>query len=260
MKALGHRIVLKLRQGVRAFLRHLGFAYFRLVIRGTEQIPASGPAILAGNHPNVLDGILLLIVSPRPVRFLVTEEMFFHPLLHWSFVLMDCIPVYRSRSHNGDALRAAVEALERGDVIGIFPEGTTADRGRVREIRRGVGLLALKTGAPVVPFGVAGSYELFPPERKVPRPGTIAMSFGRPQRLPVCSREVVPEAELTAALGGIRSAILTEAASAEAVPATFVPPWWKRLQIAAASLLVVPMSGALTLTAPPNLEPAARHG
>ena len=99
----------------------------------------------------------LLIVSPRPVRFLVAEELFFHPFLHWIFAGMGCIPVYRTQTNNGDALRAAVAALERGEVIGIFPEGTTSDLGRMRSVKRGVGLLALRTGAPIVPFGVWGS-------------------------------------------------------------------------------------------------------
>ena len=63
-------------------LRQLGFAYFRLDVSGLDQIPSRGPAVIAGNHPDILDGILLLVVSPRRVRFLVAEEMFFRGLLY----------------------------------------------------------------------------------------------------------------------------------------------------------------------------------
>ena len=242
---------------VRWVLRQLGFAYFRLRLDGLEQIPATGPAILAGNHPSILDGILLLIVSPRPVRFLVAEELFFHPYLHWIFTGMGCIPVYRTKTHNGDALRAAVDALNRGEAIGIFPEGTTTDLGRMRAVKRGVGLLALRTGAPVVPVGIWGSAAAYPVGTRVPRPKPIAVSFAPPLRYALTLADPIPHEMLDRVLEDVRWEILRAMRWAmAALEAEARTRHWKPLHVACAGLIVLPLAGFLSLTANPRLDPA----
>ena len=246
---------------IRWILRHLGFAYFRLRISGLQHIPARGGAILAGNHPNILDGILLLIVSPRPVRFLVAEEMFFHPYLHGVFSGMGCIPVYRTRTNNGDVLHAAIEALERGEVIGIFPEGTTSDLGRMRAIRRGIGLLAMRTGAPVVPVGIWGSAEAYPAGTRLPRPRSMAIAFAPPVRYPRTSADPIPLALLNGVLDDVRWEILRAMRwAAVALEMERGARHWKPLQVACSALIVLPLAGFLSLTANPSLEPSLRHG
>lgn len=242
---------------VRFLLRQLGFAYFQLRVDGLQRIPERGPVILAGNHPNVLDGILLLIVSPRPVRFLVTEEMFFHPFLHWIFEGMGCIPVYRTRTNNGDALRAAVDALGRGEVIGIFPEGTTSDLGRMRTVKRGVGLLTLRTGAPVVPFGVWGSAEAYPTGTRLPRPRPITLTFAPLVSYGRTRAHPVPTELLQQVLEDVRSEILRPMQWAMAAHQSVVPRWpLKPTQVALSSCIVLPLAGLLSLTANPSLDPA----
>ena len=251
-----------LRQGwlfwsVRAVLRRLGFAYFRLTVDGVRHIPSRGPAILAGNHPNVLDGILLLIASPRPVRFLVAEEMFFHPCLHWLFEAFGCIPVYRTQTRNGDALRAAIAALEQGAVLGIFPEGTTYEGGQMRTLRRGVGLLALRTGAPVVPLGIVGSDEAYPSGTRLPNPGRIALVFAPAHVFSRTSVDVIPADHLGGVLEETRGAILGGLREARMASRCEPPPHvWKRLQVALAALIVLPLAGLLHATANPSLDPA----
>lgn len=241
----------------RFLLRQLSYAYFQLRVDGLHHIPARGPAILAGNHPNVLDGILVLIVSPRPVRFLVAEELFFHPFLHWIFEGMGCIPVYRTKANNGDALRAAVEALERGEVIGIFPEGTTAELGCLRTIKRGVGLLALRTGAPVVPFGVWGSAEAYPTGTRLPRPRPIALAFAPLVSYGRTTADPVPATLLQNVLDDVRSEILRPMQWAMAALGFRVPRWpLKPAQVALSACVVLPLAGFLSLTANPSLDPA----
>ena len=195
-------------RAVRWGLRQLAFAYFQLDVRGLEQIPRRGGVIVAGNHPNVLDGILLLIVSPRPVRFLVAEELYFHRHLHGIFRAMGCIPVYRTKTHNGDALRGAVAALQRGELLGIFPEGTTGFRGMMPRIKRGAALLALKTGCPVVPFAIQGTYEVYPPPQKVPRSGAIHIRFVEPVAYPAPTVDPLPEADVVLTMEDLRRRIL----------------------------------------------------
>ncbi len=242
-------------------LRQLGFAYFRLEINGLAHLPTRGPAIVAGNHPSVLDGILLLIASPRPVRFLVAEEFFFHPSLHWLFNGMGCIPVYRTRSNNGDALHAAVEALRRGEVIGIFPEGTTLDGGRLRIVRRGVGLLALRTGAPVVPFGICGSGAAFPEGARIPRPGRINLTVAPAVTYVRSTAHPVPAELLQRVLDDVRWEILRAIRWAEAAQEATTRVWQgKPIQVALASLVILPLSGFLSLTSNPSLDPVGQRG
>ncbi len=248
-------------RAVRWALRQLGFAYFRLNVSGLQFLPAQGPAIVAGNHPNVLDGILLLIASPRPVRFLVAEELYFHRYLHWAFHGMGCIPVYRTRSHNGDALHEAVAALQRGDVIGIFPEGTTAFLGDLRAIRLGVALLALRTGAPVIPLGFSGSAEAYPVGTRVPAPRRISLSFGPPMSYARTLAPTIPEEMIARTLEDIRWEIkrtMRWSASAQAVSAR--PRSWKPLQVALSAMVICPLASFLQATSNPGLDPVNRAG
>src|SRR3989338_2793985 len=119
----------------RSFLRCLVQGYFSIEVDGAERIPKESGVIIASNHPSVLDGVLLLALSPRPVRFLVAEDFYNHPLLNPLFKAFGCIEVYRTKTHNGGALRAAIAALKQGAVVGIFPEGTTHFGGTVPTIK-----------------------------------------------------------------------------------------------------------------------------
>jgi acyl-[acyl-carrier-protein]-phospholipid O-acyltransferase/long-chain-fatty-acid--[acyl-carrier-protein] ligase len=243
-------------RSTRWILRQLGFAYFRLSVSGLQHIPAQGAAIIAGNHPNVLDGILLLIASPRPVRFLVTEELFFHPYLHWLFCAMGCIPVYRTRAHNGDALRAAVAALNRGEVVGIFPEGTTSDLGRLRAIKLGVILLALRTGAPVVPLGIWGSAEAYPQGSRVPRPRPIALSFAPAVRYAKALAEIIPNELLDRTQEDIYLEMVRAMRwSMAALELDRRAQQWRAIRVALSAVVVLPLASFLQMTSRPSLEP-----
>jgi len=246
---------------VRWTFRQLGFAYFRLRVDGLDRIPSRGGVMLAGNHPNVLDGLLLLVVSPRRVRFLIAEDLYTHRYLHRFFKAMGMIPVSRTQTHNGEALRSAVEALERGEVLGIFPEGTTHFRGSMEQVKQGIALLALKTGVPVVPFGIQGSFEAFPEGARFPRPRTISLRFEAPVRYPQIHLAQIPEADVAQTLEHIRLRIL-EAMQAIGLQAPWrptVPQWLKELQIALSGLIVLPLAGFLSCTANPSLDPHDRR-
>ena len=272
---------------VRWLFRRLVFGFLQLDVRGLAQIPREGGLIIAGNHPSVLDGILLFAVSPRPVRFLVAEDLYTHRYLHPFFTLFGCIPVYRTipppatgplgrvrrgrtlptahmagggtKTHNGDALRAAVAALEAGEVIGIFPEGTIHDRGAMQQVKRGVALLALKTGCPVVPLAVRGSAEAFPDGARVPRPCAVSMRFETPIAYPKAALDPIPEEDVLRALEQIRRSILAalQMTSIRA-PGRARPAWIKPLRVALCSVVVLPLTSFLTLTANPSLDPVRK--
>ena len=244
---------------IRFIFRRLAFAYLHLEVRGLEHIPSQGGAIIAGNHPSVLDGVLLLAVSPRPVRFLIAEDLYYHRYLHWFFTVLECIPVYRTKTHNGDALRAAVSALQQGALLGIFPEGTIHFQGSMQQVKRGVALLALKTGLPVVPLAIQGSCEAFPDGARVPRPRIVQMYFDTPKAYPKTTHDPIPNDQVVQVLEGIRQDILKtiDAIAHELLP-WFIPRWVKEIQIVVAGLVIWPLAGFLTLTSNPSLDPVKK--
>jgi 1-acyl-sn-glycerol-3-phosphate acyltransferase len=157
--------------------------WFALSVEGLEHLPASGPYILAANHHNYLDGIVLAVALPRPIAFLVMPRVWRATPLHpWLHRRIGSIPLALDGSDVG-GLRGALRALDDGRVVGIFPEGPFSVRGRLEPGRPGVGLLALRAGVPVVPAGIGGTYQALVGRRGyLPRRHPLAVRFGPPRR------------------------------------------------------------------------------
>ncbi|HEX8099692.1 MAG TPA: lysophospholipid acyltransferase family protein [Actinomycetota bacterium] len=151
---------------------------------GLENIPADGPAIIAANHQSFLDDLLLPLVVPgRKVVFLAKAEYFDKWYLRWFFKGANVIPVRReSKSAAENALRAGVQALGEGQLVGIFPEGTRSPDGRLYRGKTGVARMALEARVPVIPAALIGTFELMPYDRKVPKAGKTEVRFGQPLR------------------------------------------------------------------------------
>jgi 1-acyl-sn-glycerol-3-phosphate acyltransferase len=158
-----------------ATARALAHVLGRVEMRGLDNVPATGPVILAVNHRDFLDGPLLFGFVPRPVSFLVKTEAFTRL---WTPMLQGTgqIPVVRHRPDFA-AVRLSMRLLDGGGVIGIFPEGARGD-GLVKIARPGVGYLALRTGAQVVPVACHGTDSLM--HRKSVRRPTVLVTFGEP--------------------------------------------------------------------------------
>lgn len=119
-------------------------------------LPAAGGVLVASNHVSGLDPLLLLAASPRPLRFLIAREQYERWWLRWLFRAVGCIPVERTRNPRA-ALYAAREALERGEVVALFPHGRIhLDHHPPTPLKRGIVLLARMTGAPILPVRVEG--------------------------------------------------------------------------------------------------------
>jgi 1-acyl-sn-glycerol-3-phosphate acyltransferase len=141
----------------RAFLQPCFHLYFRLSRVGREHIPAEGPVILASNHRSFLDPFVIAIMARRPIYFVAKKELFlFHPVVSWYLSALGAFPIDRGASDR-DAMATAKAILERGEVVLMFPEGTRVRPGALGRPKRGVGRLALETGAPVVPVAVIGT-------------------------------------------------------------------------------------------------------
>jgi 1-acyl-sn-glycerol-3-phosphate acyltransferase len=157
--------------------------WFDLRVEGLEHLPPSGPYLIAANHHNYLDGVVLGVTVPEPISFLVMPRVWratpLHPMFHRN---IRSIPIDLERTDVG-ALRRALQALQEGRVVGIFPEGPFSVRGRLEPGLPGVALLALRSGVPVVPAGIHGTYEALAGRRGyVPRCVPLGVRFGPARR------------------------------------------------------------------------------
>jgi 1-acyl-sn-glycerol-3-phosphate acyltransferase len=134
---------------------------YRIRRLGTDLVPASGPAVLAANHESVLDPLFLATVTPRPIRYLTRADLFRYPVLGGLLRALGGIPV-RREGDMGRAADAGLDALARGEVVGIFPQATCLPY-RDRPFRRGAARLALAGGAPLVPVLLAGTERALQP-------------------------------------------------------------------------------------------------
>lgn len=154
---------------------------FRLHVEGEEFIPRTGPTILAANHVSFIDPIIIMASVRRPVRFMAKKELFRFPLFGWLLRQFGTFPVNRTRI-NLQAFKQATSLLEAGEVIAMFPEGTRGDGIELRPAKPGIGLIAARTGAPVVPVLHRGTGKVLPRGAWFPRPHRIVIKFGAPLR------------------------------------------------------------------------------
>ncbi len=155
---------------------------WRFDVEGLGNVPAHGPAILAPNHTSVIDSFFLPCVLPRRITYIGKAEYLDSWKTRTLFPAIGMIPVDRSSGRRSlVALDAAAELLERGELFGIYPEGTRSRSGKLHKGHTGPARLALRTGAPIVPVGLVGTREIQPPEARFPRPFLpVAIRFGRP--------------------------------------------------------------------------------
>ncbi len=154
---------------------------FRISVHGLENVPKGGPYIVASNHRSHLDPPVLNSVFPEPLVFLAKEELF-RPPLGWIIRHMRAVPIRRG-SGDVETLEMVLELLHRGCKVAIFPEGTRADPGKFLRPKPGVGLLAIKSGIPVVPVLIEGTDRVFPRGSRFPKPGPrIDVFIGKPRR------------------------------------------------------------------------------
>jgi 1-acyl-sn-glycerol-3-phosphate acyltransferase len=156
---------------------------FRVRVEGRENVPRTGPVILAANHRSFLDSIFLpLAIGWRRVTFVAKAEYFEQRKTAWFFRAAGQIPIQRRGGSASDAaLGAATSVLEAGKVFGIYPEGTRTRDGYTHRGHTGVARLSLATGVPVVPVGLVGTAECQPTDAKVPRLfRRVTIRFGAP--------------------------------------------------------------------------------
>ena len=160
-------------------------AFGRPRATGLENIPATGPALLASNHLSIIDSVYLPLMLSRPVVFPAKAEYFTAkgPVGRlWAAYLRSTNQLAMNRDDTRSAtatLEAAAEILRAGELFGFYPEGTRSPDGRLYRGRSGLGWLVLNTGAPVIPIAMSGTRKMMPPG-KLPRPAKIEIKIGKP--------------------------------------------------------------------------------
>lgn len=156
-------------------------------VEGLENVPGSGAYIVVSNHTSNLDppfvGAAIGRHTGRPIHFMAKQEIFHWPLIGW---LASGSGVFFVRRGEGDraAQRIALEHLGVGRPIGIFPEGTRSRDGILSEAKPGVALLAMRSGATLVPVGISGSGKIFPGRSRWPHRTRVDIRVGKPFSLP----------------------------------------------------------------------------
>ena len=159
---------------------------FRPRVSGEENVPDTGPAILASNHLSYADWLFMPLTLPRRVTFVAKAEYFNSPgIKGWFqrkfFAGSGQVPIDRSGASAAEgALSAAKKILANGELFGIYPEGTRSHDGRLYRGKTGVARLALETGVPVIPVAVVGTDKVAPPGKKFGRWTRPTVRFGKP--------------------------------------------------------------------------------
>jgi len=161
---------------IRAFPGGLIRWFFRLRVTGVEHVPATGPVVLAANHQSMWDVPLHVLASPRPIQFMAKQELYRPPFPAVWWTILGGFSVRREIA-DLRAVDIALAVLERGEVLGIYPEGRRSKTGALLPFLDGAAWLALRTGAPIVPTGIVGSARKGPWGTR-PRRRPVRVAFG----------------------------------------------------------------------------------
>ena len=140
-------------QGIRLLLLAVFKIFFRIKVKGKENMPNQGGVIVMSNHISAFDPPLLAAIFSRPVRFMAKKELFENPIIRFVLFLADAFPVDRSKN-DITAVKKALSVIKEEEVLGLFPEGTRRPEGKLGTPKAGSVMLAVKSGAPILPVGI----------------------------------------------------------------------------------------------------------
>jgi 1-acyl-sn-glycerol-3-phosphate acyltransferase len=155
---------------------------FRMEVTGREHEPRRGPFIAVSNHWSAFDPPVLGCALRHKVHFMAKEELFRVPILSSWMWSVGTFPVRRGEADRA-AIRAALNVVRRGEVLGMFPEGTRNPSGYLLPAEPGAAFLALRAGVPILPVGIIGTLDVLPKGAKVPRLRKIRVRIGPPVRV-----------------------------------------------------------------------------
>lgn len=155
--------------------------YNRFRISGIEKIPKNSKVMVIANHCSNLDPIVVGVAFPGRLRYLAKAELFVNPVMSFLISTLGAIPVSKQTQQSaGSALKAFLSLLEKGENILIFPEGARSFDGRIQPLEGGASLIAYRTGVPIIPAYVGGTFESMPRGASFVKPSRITITFGEP--------------------------------------------------------------------------------
>lgn len=163
---------------------------YKITVIGEENIPDSGPVIIASMHKSELDPPLVAVTIKRELSFFAKEELFKIPVLGFIISRLNAFPVSRGKSDRA-ALKKSVEVLEQGNMLLIFPEGTRSKTDELGAFQEGASFIAMKSNAQIVPTAILGKYD---------RKEGVTVIYGPPIDVPTHSESGVKRKELTGIL------------------------------------------------------------
>jgi len=163
---------------------------FDLKVFGVHRLPQEGGVLVVSNHQSYLDPVLLAVRTRRPLSYMAKSELFRHKAFTWLIRSLGAFPV---RQGAGDvrAMKEAIERVQEGHALAIFPEGSRTENGDLLPIEPGVALVIRKAKVPVVPCVIDGANKAWKKDEKFPRPAPIRVLYGRPMDLSGLDREQV---------------------------------------------------------------------
>ncbi|MCA9101724.1 MAG: 1-acyl-sn-glycerol-3-phosphate acyltransferase [Planctomycetales bacterium] len=164
---------------LKLFFGVLSAIMFRLKISGREYEPATGGALLMSNHESFLDPVYVGVAFRRRPTYLARASLFRNAAFGRIISAVGAIPIDRDGS-GISGLKETLRRLKRGEMVLIFPEGTRSPDGRVQPLKPGFVALARRADVPLVPVAIAGAYDAWPRQRRLPRPGRVCVEIGAP--------------------------------------------------------------------------------
>lgn len=176
---------------VRAIVAAVSRLYWRLRVVGTGHIPAHGPFIVAPVHRSNVDTLVISVITRRRLRYMGKAELWKHRWSAWFLSALGGFPVHRGAADR-EALKRCIEVIEGGEPLVVFPEGTRQSGPVVQELFEGAAYVAARTGAPILPVGIAGTEGVMRKGSKMIRPGHVRIVVGPPILAPAAEGSRVP--------------------------------------------------------------------
>jgi 1-acyl-sn-glycerol-3-phosphate acyltransferase len=151
--------------------------YWRMTVTGRENVPDAGPFIVAPVHRSIVDTLVVSAITGRRLRYMGKDELWKYRWSSWLLSALGGFPVHRGGADR-EALRRCVAVIEGAEPLVIFPEGTRREGLQVQTLFEGAAYVAARTGAPILPVGIAGTEEIMPKGAKMIRPGRVHLEIG----------------------------------------------------------------------------------
>ena len=178
---------------LQAICRIISTLAFDLKVYGAHRLPQEGGVLVVSNHQSYLDPVLLAVRTKRPLSYMAKSELFTHKPFTWMIRALGAFPV---RQGAGDvrAMKEAIERVQEGHALLIFPEGSRTEDGQLLPVEPGVALVIRKAKVPVIPCVIDGAYRAWQKDAKSPRAAPIRILYGHPMDLSGLDREQVVKA------------------------------------------------------------------